>query len=450
MNNNFITMKKILPIFILSLTILSCTKTQFEDRVKNTGSIDVSNYVSVGNSLTQGFQDNGLYAETQAWSYPALIAQQMKLANPNMPDFKQPMAIGNGSGYMHLEFIDNEITPIRPDDPTYGGPYREDPTWPDWQDYVKGPKYNNLGIAGIQLRNAIGLDNNQRIYNHVFLDGISTLNIQGNPYARFLDWGDSPLLFGTPKEYVDHMRESNATFFTNWLGNNDVLGYATSGGDEGEFTIPFVGTFKASELTPVAEFRQKYDSVLSALTVNGAKGVCATIPDVTSIPLFNTVTLESLGKDIWIYENDGSTKRLAEEGDLILLTALTEIEDNGKGTENDPLPHTLVLDKAEAKRAQDHTILLNNEIKGLAAKYGVPVVDTYEILKTFESGMKMSGIDLNIKYVEGGLFSLDGVHPNPKGYAIVANEFIKVINQSYGANIPLIDITRYRSVIFPN
>lgn len=450
MNTNIIKMKKILPILILSLIIFSCTKTQFEERVKNTGSIDVSNYVSVGNSLTQGFQDNGLYAETQAWSYPALIAKQMKLANPNMPDFKQPVATGNGSGYMHLEYIDNEITPIKPDDPTYGGPYKEDPTWANWQDDVKGFKYNNLGISGIQLRNAIGLDNNQRIYNHIFLDGISTFNIPGNPYARFLDWGDSPLLFGTPKEYVDHMRESNATFFTNWLGNNDVLGYATAGGDEGEFTIPFIGTFKASELTPVAEFRQKYDSVLSALTVNGAKGVCATIPDVTSIPLFNTVTLESLGKDIWIYENDGSTKRLAEEGDLILLTALEEIEDNGKGTQNDPLPHTLVLDKTEAKLAKDHTVLLNNEIKGLAAKYGIPVVDTYEILKTFESGMKMSGIDLNIKYVEGGLFSLDGVHPNPKGYAIVANEFIKVINQSYNANIPLIDITRYRSVIFPN
>ena len=35
------------------------------------------------------------------------------------------------------------------------------------------------------------------------------------------------------------------------------------------------------------------------------------------------------------------------------------------------------------------------------------------------------------------LFSLDGVHPNARGYAVIANEIIKVINRYYNANIPL-------------
>jgi hypothetical protein len=35
----------------------------------------------------------------------------------------------------------------------------------------------------------------------------------------------------------------------------------------------------------------------------------------------------------------------------------------------------------------------------------------------------------------GGLFSLDGIHPTNTGYAIMANEFIKAINQAFGLNV---------------
>ena len=36
------------------------------------------------------------------------------------------------------------------------------------------------------------------------------------------------------------------------------------------------------------------------------------------------------------------------------------------------------------------------------------------------------------------LFSLDGVHPNAKGYAVITNEIIKVINRHYNANLPFV------------
>ena len=36
------------------------------------------------------------------------------------------------------------------------------------------------------------------------------------------------------------------------------------------------------------------------------------------------------------------------------------------------------------------------------------------------------------------LFSLDGVHPNARGYAVITNEIIKVINRHYNANIPFV------------
>jgi hypothetical protein len=43
----------------------------------------------------------------------------------------------------------------------------------------------------------------------------------------------------------------------------------------------------------------------------------------------------------------------------------------------------------------------------------------------------------------GTAFSLDGVHPNNAGYAIIANEFIKVINSSLGQSIPEISTSEY-------
>jgi len=67
------------------------------------------------------------------------------------------------------------------------------------------------------------------------------------------------------------------TFFSLWIGNNDVLGYATSGGDG------------SNPITSEAMFTQAYNGLVATLTSNGAKGVVANIPNVTAIPFFTTV-----------------------------------------------------------------------------------------------------------------------------------------------------------------
>ena len=35
----------------------------------------------------------------------------------------------------------------------------------------------------------------------------------------------------------------------------------------------------------------------------------------------------------------------------------------------------------------------------------------------------------------GGMFSLDGIHPSNIGHGLIANEFIKTMNQAYGTGI---------------
>src|SRR5690606_40658163 len=56
----------------------------------------------------------------------------------------------------------------------------------------------------------------------------------------------------------------------------------------------------AYEITDPQVFEAAYKTIINTLTSNGAKGVVATIPDITSIPHFTTVpynplTAEALG-----------------------------------------------------------------------------------------------------------------------------------------------------------
>ena len=60
-----------------------------------------------------------------------------------------------------------------------------------------------------------------------------------------------------------------------------------------------------------------------------------------------------------------------------------------------------------------------------------------------------NGINLSTTFVSGGAFSLDGVHLTPIGNALLANEFIKAINTTYGSTLPMVDATKYSGVKFP-
>jgi hypothetical protein len=107
-----------------------------------------------------------------------------------------------------------------------------------------------------------------------------------NPYAA--------RLVNSPMQTALAMATSKpATFYTVWLGANDVLGYATGGG---------VGTVNTGVTYPTATnnissttlFGFCYDSVVNNLARTGAKGALINIPDVTSIPYFTTVPYNPL------------------------------------------------------------------------------------------------------------------------------------------------------------
>jgi hypothetical protein len=462
-------MNKILLITAIILTAIACRKVEFEEVERTSGDADFTTYIAVGNSLTQGFQDGGVYEEGQENSYPAIIARQMELVFEDMNNWRQPTIYGNGSGYMHLEWLNGEIEVISPGD-TIGNPTEEDGSWATWGASEKSQKFNNLGISGITLMQCVALNDDEKIINNGILGGFHVLippfvdyEVPGNPFARFMDFGENPHPFlggGTPIQYIDHIRNSDATFFTCWLGDNDVLGYATSGGIPTyiDGTLLGMGTIEYGNLSDPIAFRQKYDSVLTAFNSIGAKGVCATIPDVTVIPYFNTFTVDGIKEEkgyteLWIEEGDGAggvtQVRVATANDLILITAKDDIDAGAGESEANPLTNDRVLDQWEVADCRSRTIEFNSAIKLSAETFDYPVVDMFTFLETLKPGINFEGIGISPAYIEGGAFSLDGVHLNPRGYAIAANEFIKTINAKYGSNIPLVSVGAYRGVVFP-
>ncbi|GAA4038565.1 SGNH/GDSL hydrolase family protein [Hymenobacter glaciei] len=469
---------------LLGLSLGGC-KPDLEDSPKSSnGQADFSRYIAVGNSLTAGYGDNGLYLEGQLNSYPSILAQQF--AKVGGGPFAQPLfpaANANGSGYLTLGGFNSAGSPILVPVPgnagSAGSPLLTRYTAPDNQ---------NLGVSGIRVADVTTADY-----------GRLTSSSNAGNFNPFFE----RLLSGAASTtYLDYVKERVATirptFFTNWLGNNDVLGYATSGGT-------------GAPLTGDAEFTTKYTVVTDALTANGASGLLATIPNVVNVPYFTTVPTAGIIAQISAAPVPDATKtqltvglqltpaqaatirfglfvqalnaagtatvtREATAADFLLLPASSVINTPSTTTNPtprglgivisglnaaqtvglaaaappNPLPSSLVLDAVEAGLVQTRTTALNAIIANVAQQKGLALFDA----NTFFNGVARTGIIVNgvsntAAFISGNLFSLDGVHPTPRGYAVVANEMIRAINAKYGSTVPGVDPTTYRGVKFP-
>ncbi|MBV8389195.1 MAG: G-D-S-L family lipolytic protein [Mucilaginibacter sp.] len=429
---------------IAGLVWLSACKPSIETPKPSKGSADFSRYIALGNSLTAGYADGGLYLAGQMVSYPSIIGKQMQSVGGGV--FNQPLfdpSQANGSGYLQLTGFNADGTPIT------------------------APITSNLAITGIQPIPGFG---NVTLYakytgdiENYGVPGIKLLHITYAPYGNLNGFYERmlPGAEGThATTYLNFVTSKPFTFFSNWLGNNDALSYATSGG-------------AGDVLTDKATFAGLYNLLIGTLTANGAKGVVATVPDVTSVPYFNTVTVGAVLGAVQkvnpqvqaLYINalvSGTTyaPRPATAKDLIVLTFPTSKIGVPISTPYGNLPYGLtpytpidnqyVLDANEVALTQDYVQSYNATIKSIAASKGLALFDAYTFLNNVKLyGIAEDGINMNSNYISGGIFSLDGIHLTPRGYAIVANEFIKAINAKYGSSIPLTDVSSYSGIKFP-
>jgi lysophospholipase L1-like esterase len=465
---------------LMAGALLTSCDPEIDTPASSAGQAVFTKYLAVGNSLTAGYADGGLYREGQLTSYPAIMAEQFKAVGGG--EFVQPLFTEDqrsGSGYLRLAGFTPQGTPI-----TAGVTDNLAIRSASPRLYTKfTDPVNNLAVPDIKVAD-------------VKTAGYGSA--QGNPFFERITPDNN-----ATQTYLQRIQQStDHTFFSMWLGNNDVLSYATSGGafSGGMLNSP------ARNITPTATFDANYSELLGALMAGGQKGVIATIPDVTAIPFFTTVgpsVQQLLAANnipgLVALTGSGSSRiqiaaaqiNAAQNGVYFLLTSSAYAPLVGQPTgrywrdlarqvspsqdptvvrgtlgailanyqidttamfglsAGNPIPSALILDAAEQQTVKAATDAFNTIIKAQATARGLALFDANTYFNTIRGGFGKNGVAYSTAYITGNLFSLDGVHPTPRGYAFVASEMIRAINTTYSANIPNIDETQYRAVLFP-
>lgn len=462
-----------------------------EDFQVTKGDADFSKYIALGNSLTSGYRDNALYHSGQENSYPNMLAGLMKAAGggefkiPYMPNDTGGFTDTDIPGYpgkLVLQIVNGSLSPV----PTAAGGALDNIA-------AAGP-YQNMGVPGAKSYHLAAEGYGNAAYVRLG---------KANPYfSRFASSGTTSVV----KDAV----AQDPTFFSLWIGNNDVLGYATSGGvgvDHNVTNNVDAATYGGSDISNANVVKASINGILKAMTAKGAKGVIANIPSVTSIPYFTTVPATpitgladaqvtalmsaqaygsynaGLGKakaagllsDAEYQERlikftagatingavivDKDLTNLAALGlpsyrqttskDLIVLTAASLLP-KGYGTQI-ALEDKYVLTAKETAKAEAAVTKYNAAIAELATAYNLAFVDAHAQMQRLSSasGIKFYGQTYTTTFVSGGAFSLDGVHLTGNGYAIVANMFVDAINQKYHSTLRKVYPGDYPGIAIP-
>ncbi|WP_299128503.1 G-D-S-L family lipolytic protein [uncultured Winogradskyella sp.] len=493
---------KYIALSIITFGMLSCENELVDDlRNRNSedpivleefnrGSADFSKFVALGNSLTAGFADGALYRIAQENSTPAILAEQFA-ALGNGGAFTQPLTNDNVGGLLAGG------NPL----PGFGPRLVFDGSGPAPLSSVVGP---------IQPSTDIVLNNPTGPFNNLGVPGAKSFHLLAPGYGNFTNLFTSP---PTANPYFVRMASDPSTsvladaiaqqptFISLWIGNNDVLGYALSGGDGTDPITPMAGP-------PGVGFEQTYQALVASLVGNipNVQGILANIPNVTAIPHFTTVPYNPIPlnsssasalnqayatyngglqfaaqngllsaeeveqRTITFFEGEGNTMVLIDEDltdlssfgipsfrqstdeDLFVLP-LASLIPQGFGTQIQ-LTDNLVLTPQEQEEIAEATAQYNQVISAAASASGFALLDANTLLDQLAStGIETSGVIITSDLVTGGAFSLDGVHPTSRGYAFIANEMLKAIDATYGTNFEasgnLVDVSAFNTNYSP-
>ncbi|WP_281309439.1 SGNH/GDSL hydrolase family protein [Flavobacterium flavigenum] len=470
------------------------------------GSADFSKYVALGDSFAAGFSDNALFIKGQEGAYPNIIAQQFALVGGG--EFKTPYANDNIGGLLlggniitapRLYFDTTTSTPVS----VTGAPTTEVTA------HLSGT-FNNLGVPGAKsfhllapgYGNVAGITSGtanpyfarfaSSATTTVLADALSqnptffSLWIGGNDELGYATAGGDPT--------VNPLTPA-ATFDTAYKG---LVAQLVAGGRKGVVAnLPIITTLPHFHVIA-------YNQLTQANLSSGGVSLVNTLNTQLYGPLHNALVFLGQGSRINLLTTTGNNQllivdetlpdlsanlktvlmgggldattatvmgqifgraRQALPTDLICLGASSRIGKvptvaaDGIASPSPllsqlgvtfPLPDRYVLLPTEVAEIGVATAAYNATIKAAAEANGLAIVDAESIMADLNkpNGISMNNFTLNATFVTGGMFSLDGIHPTPRGYAFIANKFIEAINIKYGSNLKGVDIGNYQ-VLFP-
>ena len=406
-----------LPLAAALLSLAGCSKIQPANvaGVVEPGKADYSVYAALGTSITMGWQSGGAVDRHQTRAFPALFARQIGAAK-----FDQPLV--NGDGIPPLSRIVQFGPPLIISN---AGRVAGSPT-----NSALPTAYHHMGIGFAVLPDVV----DTTAYN-------STAGRQA--MFTLVQRGHGSLL-----AQVSQQIYPKPTFISFEYGSNELLGAVSNG--------------SGTPVIPAAVWATYLTGTLNALqaALPNAKVAIFNVPDVTRIPFVTTIPPLVLGANgqpvspLTPLLGPGNTP-LVYGQDFVLLTA-GQLLAAGQGypvgttsyVSGNPVPGTGVgLPDAVVLRASEVTSMkaavdaYNAAIATEAANRGFALVDLHGLLVTANaSGFDIGGSKYTSAFLSGGLFSLDGAHPNDLAHGLLCNTMIQALRSTFHSNITDVDL----------
>jgi phospholipase/lecithinase/hemolysin len=351
--------------------------------------IDFSRFVVAGDSLSAGYQNAQLIESGQVHGYANVIAIQAGVSL-NLPLLPHP-------GYPQITIDQNfavvtGLTPVG---------------------RLNTQQTLDVAVPGFSVAELVGLQPscNPDLSNPIEVMAAEILNpnCSRNPGT-------------TQLEEAAALKPTTAVL---WIGSNDVL-----------FSLLY-----GTPPTDISTFRASYHLAATTIASAAKHLMLANVPDVTLTPYLTSVAaLAAIVKlPIPVVESVFGL----QPDDMVTPYAFPLIQAMGPALTalpNSDLQGPVVIRAATLSQLRATVSAYNAEIANEATANGATLVDIYSLVNDLAAnGVVVGGQKLTTAFL-GGLFSLDGIHPTNTGYAIIANKFIKTIDQSFAADIPPVSV----------
>jgi hypothetical protein len=387
----------------------------------------LTRYVSMGNSITAGFQSAGINDSTQLQSYAVLFAHQAGapffVPLLNKPGCPAPFDINSTNPPHRLSGTGDTDCSLRDPAPL--------------------PYLSNVAVPGVT---SFGVADNSNPAGGT------------NQLTQFILGG---------RTQVKAMMDAQPTFVSVWIGNNDVLGSLTNSSNPGNPAL----------VTPEPLFEGNYGPILDSIQKVGAKAVLIGVADVASIPYATPGALYWCLKNgvcpgipaggfpanFSVSANCAPKAAIpSSNGDSVLVPWPVGVGKIAAAQAGAPTTLDCSLDNEVVLPSEFANLRLavhgyNDYISTQAQQRGWAYLDVNPTLLAAKAepitagqfpkvasfpclpGAPCGGTSTpapNVLF--GTYFTLDGVHPSAAAHRVIADSVISVVNQTYSTTIPFV------------
>jgi lysophospholipase L1-like esterase len=361
-------------------------------------------YVSIGNSITAGFQSGGINDSTQRQAYPVLVAAAMGGQPFYYPSLKYP---GCPPPYTNI-FTGTRLA---------GG------TATTCLFRASTPPY----VSNVAVPSALVLD-----------------ILQNGPGVGTNSNALTQLILGGRTQYRA-AADARPTFVSVWIGNNDVLGSVLSPTNAGDSTL----------ITPLSTFQTRYTEMVDSLKdrIIPKGGILIGVANVTQIPYVSqgqaylaAKLAGALPANFTVGANCAPSGS-GGKGDSVLVpfpfgAALIATAAGGTPTTlSCTEPQT--VQPAELRKIVTTVTQYNAFIASLANQHGWAYLDPNPAFSALRADPTQVAPFPNLgapcsASPFGLAFSCDGFHPSGSAHRLIAQAIVQAINSSYVAAIPAV------------